>query len=110
MLDYRQYSPFFDQEEPQLPIDGLIASGDMSAHYELDAAAVFKAQHRYLVVFVSGCSCWPDRGGTYQAVCESKVDVDRELAGRWPALAASCQANNWEVTEAYKTVEKDSDC
>ena len=53
--------------------------------------------------------CWPSIGSTYQAVCESKVDVDRALTGSWQALAASCQARNWEVTEPYKTVEKEKE-
>lgn len=108
MLDYTQFNPFFDQEQPDLPIDGLIASEDISASYELDAAAVFKAGERFLVVEVSGCSCWPDRGSTYQAVCETKSDVDRALAGKWPQLAAACQHAQWTVTEVYKPLEQPS--
>ena len=53
---YGQFSPFFDQEGPEVKIDGLIASMDDSPSWELDAKAVFKAGRHYLVVEVSGCS------------------------------------------------------
>lgn len=73
-------SPYFDQEQPQIPISGLIADLDMSPSYELDAMAVFKANGKgYLVVHVSGCSCWPDRGGTDQRVCNTKTDVQKAI-------------------------------
>lgn len=90
------YSPFFDQEAPQCEVDGMIASQDKSEPYELDAAAVFKCGRRYLVVFVSGCSCWPDRGSTRQVICHSRTDVDRELNG-WMELSLACQNAHWKV-------------
>ena len=48
-----KFSPYFDQEKPQISLLGMIASLDVSPSYELDAAAVFIAVDRkYLVVFV----------------------------------------------------------
>jgi hypothetical protein len=101
---YDNFSPYFDQEEPEIEITGMIASLDQSASYELDAIAVFKAKsRRYLVVHVSGCSCWPDRGSTYQQVCENKTKVQEairqfseytDFAGIMDAL----QAASWKVT------------
>lgn len=85
------FDPFFDQESPQIAVDGLIASLDLSPSYELDAKAVFKAGRHYLVVEVSGCSCWPDRGGTTQTVCSSRAEVDRILTGEWRDLLQQCQ-------------------
>lgn len=92
-----QFGPYFDQEDPQVPILGMIADSDQSADYELDAAAVFACERGYLVVEVSGCSCWPDRGGTTQTHCPEKADVDKCLSGRWPGLLADCQEVRWEV-------------
>ena len=94
-----QFSPFFDQEGPEVKIDGLIASMDDSPSWELDAKAVFKAGRHYLVVEVSGCSCWPDRGGTTQTVCHTRSDVDRVLTDKWRNLIQQCQNANWKVTE-----------
>lgn len=94
-----QFSPFFDQEEPQIKVDGMIASVDHSPSYELDAQAVFKAGHRYLVVEVSGCSCWPDRGSTTQTICTEKSEVDKIV---YRDLLQACQDANWEC----KTVNK----
>lgn len=98
---YGYYLPFFDQESPIVDVVGIIAYLDVSEPYELDAAAVFKAKKGYLVVFVSGCSCWPDRGYTEQAICPRIVDVDRKLRGRWSELLDKCQARNWKVDERY---------
>lgn len=73
-------SPYFVQEEPQIPVIGLIADLDKSPSYKLDAIAVYKAKgHGYLVVHVSGCSCWPYYGGTDQRVCNNKTDVQRAI-------------------------------
>ena len=88
----RDYSPFFDQEQPEIEVDGMIASVDHSEPYELDAQAVFKSGHRFLVVEVSGCSCWPDRGITTQTVCTEKSEVDRIV---WPELLQACQDAHW---------------
>lgn len=90
------YSPFFDQEEPECPVDGMIASIDTSASYELDASAVFKCGRRYLIVTVSGCSCWPDRGSTRQTICHSRAEVDRALSGNRDLLQ-ECQNANWKI-------------
>jgi hypothetical protein len=99
MIDH---SPFFDQEQPQANIRGMIASVDKSPAYELDAAAVFDTtDHQFLVVFVSGCSCWPDRGSTTQHICARIVDVDRLLAGEWSELKEKCQANGWDSRNYY---------
>ena len=92
-----EYPPYFDQENPQVDISGMIADLDVSQPYELDARAVFKASKGYLVVSVSGCSCWPDRGGTSQKYCPTKADVDRELRGQWASLLDACQSANWKV-------------
>jgi hypothetical protein len=98
MSDYERY-PYFEQEPPQVPIVGMIADLDLSKPYELDAAAVFDAGVRgYLVVFVSGCSCWPYRGGTEQSVCPTKIDVDRTLQGPYRELLQLCQDAGWRVT------------
>lgn len=87
------YSPFFDQEAPQVPVDGMIASVDKSEPYELEAQAVFKCGYRFLVVQVSGCSCWPDYGSTNQTVCTEKSEVDRIV---WPELLQACQDAHWD--------------
>ena len=92
------YSPYFDQEEPEAEIVGMIAEQDDSEPYELYAAAVFKTKRGYLVVFVSGCSCWPDRGSTEQILCPRKVDVDRALSGRG-GLIEKCQSASWKATK-----------
>lgn len=105
--NYWQFSPYFDQESPDANIDGMIASCDKSEPYELDAAAVFKAGRHYLVVMVSGCSCWPDRGSTTQTVCASRADVDRALSDGWRDLLQSCQDVNWKVTQAYSEAGKE---
>lgn len=91
------FSPYFDQESPECHIDGMIADFDKSAPYELDAAAVFKCGHRYLVVEVSGCSCWLDSGSTSQTVCATIADVDKALLGTWPELLSLCQNAKWQV-------------
>lgn len=98
-----QFQPFFDQEEPEIEISGLIASLDLSPSYELDAKAVFKAGRHYLVVEVSGCSCWPYRGGTGQTVCTTRSEVDRLLTGEWRDLLQQCQNANWKITERVKS-------
>ena len=95
----RQFDPFFDQQEPACQIGGMIASIDISEPYELDAAAVFKAGRHYLVVIVSGCSCWPDRGTTEQIVCSVKSEVDRALTGRYRDLLQKCQDARSKVTQ-----------
>lgn len=94
----RDYGPYFDQEGPVGTVDGMIADLDISPQYELDAAAVFKSGQGYIVVFVSGCSCWPDRGTTEQHVCATKADVDRVLTGPYRSLLQKCQDLNWTVT------------
>ena len=91
------YSPYFDQEEPQIEVTGMIADYDISQPYELDACAVFKAKKGYLVVFVSGCSCWPDRGFTSQILCNRKSDVDKQLRGNWSNLLDKCQERSWKI-------------
>lgn len=88
--------PFFDQEEPLSTLTGMIASMDISEPYEIDEAAVFLcANGEYLVVFVSGCSCWPDRGSTSQMPCPTKADVDRVCTDRYRPLLQNCQDANW---------------
>lgn len=63
------YAPFFDQEYPSEPIKYMLGSEDRSQPYELDATGVFlTTQNNVLVVEVSGCSCWPDRGHTTQTL------------------------------------------
>ena len=89
------YYTYFIQEEPQVEVVGMIADLDLSPPYEKYAAAVFKAKRGYLVVFISGCSCWPDRGSTIQIVCPRIVDVDRALRIEWHLLLDKCQAKSW---------------
>lgn len=92
----QDYDCYFDQEEPQKPVKRLIADLDISAPYELDSAAVFACDpDGYLVVFVSGCSCWPDRGSTDQHVCPTKSDVDRVVTGKYRDLLQFCQDIGW---------------
>jgi hypothetical protein len=94
--EYKNDSPFFDQEAPQVELLGMISSDDCSEPYELGACAVFKAKQGWLVVEVSGCSCWPDRGWTSQSVCPRKTDVDKVLRGKWSGLLDACQAKDWK--------------
>lgn len=89
-------SPYFDQEEPTVPVVGLIADYDWSPSWELAAAALFKSKPGYLLVEVSGCSCWPDRGGTTQTHLHSKAEVDKALA-HLPELKDKIQAADWKV-------------
>lgn len=92
--------PFFDQESPDVDICGMIASMDISRPYEIDECAVFKCSSRgYLVVWVSGCSCWPDRGTTQQEFCPTQSDVDRALSGEYRSLLQKCQDAKWKVSE-----------
>ena len=91
------FSPYFDQEEPQIEVTAMIADLDTSRPYELEAAAVFAVKSGgYLVVFVSGCSCWPYMGSTTQTICKRKSDVDKELRGNWHELLDKCQSQNWK--------------
>lgn len=96
-MDEKNFYPYFAQEQPEMEIIGMIADEDISEAYELDACAVFKTKKGYLVVFVSGCSCWPQYGSTTQVVCNRKVDVDKQLRGVWSVLLDKCQARNWKV-------------
>lgn len=74
------YSLYFDQQDPLIPIKGMIADMDLSEDYELQALAVFKAERGgYLVVFIAGCSCWPDRGSTEQRICNTKTEVQKAI-------------------------------
>ena len=98
-----EFTPFFDQEPPEVFLLGLIASMDKSEPYKLDAGAVFKAKKGYLVVFVSGCSCWPGRGMTNQIHCHTKADVDKHLTGEWTELLDKCQVAKWKVIGYKKT-------
>lgn len=93
-------SPYCDQGPLERPVTGLISDLDISGSYELDACAVFKCEDRgYLVVYVSGCSCWPDRGFTREVYCATKTDVDRELMdGPYKDLRHQCQNVGWKVT------------
>ena len=97
---YYTYYPFFGQESPQADIIGMVASQDESEPYELDAAAVFSCRYaKWLVVIVSGCSCWPSRGTTEQHVCHSKIEVTRVLAGsKFDRLVEMCQQVGWGAT------------
>lgn len=93
------YSPFFDQEQPSCSVVGIIAEVDHSPSWELEAAGVFSCESGgYLVVEVSGCSCWPDRGGTTQTHCPTKADVDRVLKEQYGDLISKCQDAEWKVT------------
>ena len=94
MSDYP--SPYFDQDTPEVPILGMIAEYDTSPSYELDARALFKTAHGYLLVEVSGCFCWPDRGGTTQTHFTRRADADKALAA-WPELKDLVQAAGWKV-------------
>jgi hypothetical protein len=61
------YKYSFFAQEPELSAEPIqvLAEIDESASYEIDMFAVFKlANNRYAYIAVSGCSCWPDRGGT----------------------------------------------
>ena len=68
---------------------------------ELDACTVFKAKNRkYLVVRVSGCSCWPSKGTTTQIICNNKQEVDRELIScGYSELIDKLQLCEWKITK-----------
>lgn len=102
-------SPWFAQESPDIEVLELIAEQDDSEPYELNAAAVFRAVNgKFLVVFVSGCSCWPDRGSTTQIICHTPVEVDRALQG-WHTLKDYWQnwlrKDNLKVKTIYQTAD-----
>lgn len=87
--------PYFDQEKPERPIERFIADFDDSEPYELSAYALFTCVGGgYLLVRVSGCSCWPDRGNTSQTYCEDKAAASRAMNGT-PQLMDAVQAANW---------------
>jgi len=98
-FDPKAYGSFFDQEDPERPLKGIIAEADHSGCYELDAKAVFKVDPKgYLLVEVSGRSCWPDHGSTTQTYCEDRIAVSRALAGDgWSDLIQACQDARWQV-------------
>lgn len=80
MSNEKWTGPWFDQWQPECQPVSLLAEGDWSQPYELDAGAVFAcADGRFLVVCVSGCSCWPDRGSTVQRVCNDAAERDRAM-------------------------------
>lgn len=95
----KAHSPYFDQEDPVIDVECLIADLDISERYELEAAAVFKTKTKYLIVFVSGCSCWPTKGTTEQIICNNKTDVDKKLRGKWNKLLQKCQDGNWAASQ-----------
>ncbi len=98
--DLYEFAPFFDQTMPERPIVGMIASDDLSESYELDACGVFEVKDGgFLVVNVSGCSCWPDMGSTDQTYCEDRVGVHRVLGTKWSRLYTSCQNAGWQVRQ-----------
>lgn len=92
-------SPYFDQEPAEVPVIGIIADEDKSQPYELDALAVYKVIGKgYLVVYVSGCSCWPDRGSTSQRICHNKTDVQKALREfGYESLMDKLQQASWKV-------------
>lgn len=98
---------YFDQEPPDMPVAGLIAEVDYSDNCQLEAIAVFRgAISKYLVVYVTGCSCWPVSGSTEQHICHTKTDVQhaissvrsipKEVVGE---LMDELQACDWKVTQ-----------
>lgn len=101
------FYPYFGQENPEVPIIGMIADMDESADWELDAVAVFKAKQGYLIVEVSGCSCWPDRGYTNQIHCNRRTDVQRYLRSTSVGyngvsgleLFLKCQERSWAIQD-----------
>ena len=79
------YSPFFDQEPPNIEVDGMIASADRSPSWELDAQAVFKAGHRFLVVEVYVQSAWCRLGwsiSTQKRTSRKEVEGENLVHGR----------------------------
>ena len=101
-----QFSPYFDQEQPQVPVEGIIADLDLSELYELDAVAVFKTKERgYLVVYVNGCSCWPDYGSsTTQYHYLNRINVIRRLHSKesysdFSPLIDKLQAAQWKINK-----------
>ena len=63
------YHYFFDQEEPPYPAKRLLASYGGYESYELDEWGIIELQNdSIMLVHVSGCSCWPDRGMTWSDV------------------------------------------
>lgn len=104
-LDF-DVGPFFDQEGPITTITAMLESMDISEPYEIDECAVFLcADGGYLVVWVSGCSCWPDLGGTTQEYCKTKADVDKALTGRYRDLLQQLQDSNWGLRNTEHKAE-----
>ena len=81
------FGSYFDQEEPEIEVIGLIADLDINIGSDVESVGVFKAKNRkYLIVYICGCSCWPDKGITTQFICNTKVEVDRILRKNWAEL------------------------
>lgn len=77
----RQFGNFFDQE-PDMSADAvkLLASTDMSAPYEVDEHGIFLlANGKFAYVAISGCSCWPDRGGTEVIEADSLPELQEKV-------------------------------
>jgi hypothetical protein len=105
----RHVSPWFDQEPPERPIVGFVASLDISPSWELDAMAVFRVTGRgYLVVHVRGCSCWPLYGDTVQMYAPTVAEAERTIRRLWDGdadakaaaaeLVLRCQRARWRIT------------
>ena len=104
----RKNSPYFDQDDPERPIVEQLASLDRSEPYGLYAAAVYSVEPSgHLVVYVSGCSCWPDRGNTTQVYCATRADLDREITEPWRDLLDQCQAKWSTETPAHPAARTD---
>lgn len=65
--DHYVESGYFLDQAPELPspIVCKLLEADESPTWELDAAALYRLESGYAVIYLSGCSCWPDCGGTY---------------------------------------------
>ena len=100
------FCPYFDQEQPQCEIVGMIADEDLSDLCWLEAQSVFECNGgRYSVVHVFGNSLWPDtqyNNTTSQTVCTSISEVDQSVGSgeesSWSGLIERCQSANWKAT------------
>jgi len=82
------FGSFLDQD-PELSAKPLrlLADTDISQPWEVDEHGIFLlANGKYAYIGISGCSCWPDRGGTDVEEADSLEELHDKVAagnGEW---------------------------
>lgn len=104
-----ELGPYFEQEQPIVPITGLIAELGLSRPSGVAAAAVCKVGRQYLVVEVSGDYDWPYAGITKQQIRNTRQQVRESLSPEFAGLFERCGTANWGVTKPLREPAGGSD-